>query len=183
MDDQRLNLPNAHLYVIRNYVTNTLHTFDYLMRNLSWAYDQGSSGRQSCNMGLDYIFSGQLHKANPINPMVLALMNRLNREFSTSVNAAHAGLYENGEAELQFRNEIELATDLNQPVFTVSYGAPRYFTFKDINTHEEYDFLINDGDLCIMADNCQRQYLHAIKKSSQFTEPRISLSFRRLQVL
>jgi alkylated DNA repair dioxygenase AlkB len=183
MDDHRLNLPNAHLYVINNFVIDTHHTFDYLINNLNWSYDQGSAGRQSCNMGLDYIFANQLHKAHPIDPMVLALMNRLNREFNTSVNAAHAGLYANGEAELHFRNEIELATDLNQPVFTVSYGGSRYFTFKDVNTLEEYDFLINDGDLCIMADNCQRQYFHAIKKSTLYTEPRISLSFRRIQVL
>lgn len=180
MDDHKLDLPKADVFVIHRYVDDTELTFEYLKNHLNWSYSEGQSGRQYCNMGADYLFDSEEFKDGaPIEPFVLKIMKALNVNFSVAMNSAYASFYQDGNSDLAFRNDKELLVDLNQPIFIISYGAPRYLTFKDIETHEEYDFLLNDGDLCIMSQNSQTHYLHAIKKSSEFTGSRIALSFRR----
>lgn len=180
MDDQKLELPKADVFVIHHYIQDTEQTFEYLKNHLNWTYSEGISGRRYCNMGADYLFdSDEFQDGQPIEPFVLKVMKSLNTNFSVAMNAAYASFYEDGDSELLFRNDKEQQVDLNQPIFILSYGSPRYITFKDIETHEEYDFLLNDGDLCIMSENSQVNYLHAVKKSTEFNEPRLALSFRR----
>ena len=180
MDDQNFDLPKASVFVIHHYAENTEQMFEYLKTHLKWSYAEGQAGRQYCNMGEDYLFdSDEFKNAQPIEPVTLKIIKKLNNDFSVAMNAAYATYYEDGNSELLFRHDKEQHVDLNQPIFIISYGASRYITFKDIQTHEEYDFLLKDGDLCIMSEHSQTHYLHAIKKSTEFTDPRIALSFRR----
>ncbi|GAC1370397.1 MAG: hypothetical protein NVS3B3_02970 [Aquirhabdus sp.] len=180
MDEQKFDLPKADVFVIHHYADDTKHMFEYIKSHLKWSHAEGQSGRQYCNMGVDYLFdSDDFKDGKPIEPLVLKIMKKLNNDFSVVMNAAYASYYKDGNSELLFRNDKEQHVDLNQPIFIISYGAPRYITFKNIGTLEEYDFLLNDGDLCIMSENSQTHYLHAIKKSTEFTDPRIALSFRR----
>lgn len=180
MDDHKFDLPKADVFVIHNYADNTKQMFEYIKSHLKWSHAEGQSGRQYSNMGADYLFdSDEFKDGEPIEPVVLKIMKKVNTDFSVALNAAYASYYENGNSELLFRSDKEQHVDLSQPVFIISYGSSRYITFKDIETLEEYDFLLKDGDLCIMSENSQIHYLHAIKKSTEFTEPRIALSFRR----
>jgi alkylated DNA repair dioxygenase AlkB len=180
MDDHKLDLPNANVCIIHNYARDTARTFEYLRDHVNWQRDEALPHRPYCNMGTDYIVSsGTFRKGQHFDAHVLDLMSRLNSTFNVTMNSCYAMLYENGNAELPYRNNIEPQVDLDQPAFSISYGAPRLMTFKDVHTGEEYEFLLVDGDLLIMSDNCQRQYLYALKKSTQYIEPRISLGFRR----
>jgi alkylated DNA repair dioxygenase AlkB len=180
MDDQNLDLPKAAVFVIHQYAEDTQYKFEYLKSHLNWSYASGQSGRKYCNMGADYLFdSDEFKDGEQIEPLVLKIMRKLNTDFSVAMNSAYASYYEDGHSELLFRSDKEQHVDLNQPIFILSYGAPRYITFKDIETNEEYDFLLKDGDLCIMSEHSQTHYLHAIKKSTEYTDPRIALSFRR----
>ncbi|MBC7752252.1 MAG: alpha-ketoglutarate-dependent dioxygenase AlkB, partial [Candidatus Saccharibacteria bacterium] len=166
--------------VIHHYPQDTKQSLEYLKNQLTWSYSNGVSGRQYCNMGADYLFDSEdFQDGQPIVPSILKIMKSLNTNFSVAMNAAYASFYEDGESELLFRNDKEQQIDLNQPIFILSYGGSRYITFKDIETHEEYDFLLKDGDLCIMSENSQVNYVHGVKKSTEFTEPRLALSFRR----
>ena len=180
MEDQKLELPKADVYLIKHYAEDTEKTFEYLKNNLKWLYSDGVASRLYCNMGADYLFdSDDFQDGEPIEPSVLKIMKMLNTNFSVAMNTAYASFYVNGESELVFRNDKNQQVDLNQPIFIISYGAPRYLTFKDIITHEEYDFLMEDGDLCIMSENSQVNYLHGVKKTKEFNEARLALSFRR----
>ncbi len=180
MDDQNFDLPKASVFVIHHYADNTEHMFEYIKTHLKWSHAEGQSGRQYCNMGADYLFdSDQFKDGEPIEPVVLKIMKKLNSDFSVAMNAAYASYYEDGNSELLFRSDKEPHVDLNQPIFVISYGGSRYITFKDIETLEEYDFLLKDGDLCIMSENSQTHYVHAVKKSMELTDSRIALSFRR----
>ncbi len=40
--------------------------------------------------------------------------------------------------------------------------------------------LMENGDLLIMLDNCQENWLHAILKEKEIKDPRISLTFRNV---
>lgn len=180
MDDQKLELPKADVFVIHHYAQDTEQTFEYLKSHLNWSHSDGVASRQYCNMGADYLFDSEnFQDGQPIEPSVLKIMRALNTNFSVAMNAVYASFYKDGDSELAFRNDKEQQVDLNQPIFILSYGAPRYITFKDIETDEEFDFLLKDGDLCIMSENSQVHYVHGVRKSKEFNEPRLALSFRR----
>lgn len=184
MDETKLNLPKADVYLIHGYLEDAQNTFDHLKEHLDWIPYGDGTGRLYCNMGMDYIFSdhqntsGRLLQAKPFDPVILNIMNALNNQFHVGMNACHAHFYENGDAHMPFRHDMIYQIDFDQPIFILSLGASRYWSFKDIETHEEYDFLFNDGDLCILSTHANEHYLHGVKKESDTTGARIGLSFR-----
>lgn len=180
MDVINLNLPNVNAYIVKKYVKETASTFEYLKAHLNWSSDADLPNRQYCNMGVDYLVSsGKFRKGHPIEPLVSKIMDALNVEFNVVMNSCYAIYYENGNGELPFRNNVEAQVDLEQPAFSISYGASRKITFRDVNNSDEFEYLLEDGDLMILSENCQKVYSYAIKKSTEFTGERISLSFRR----
>ena len=180
MDVINLNLPNANAYIAKKYAKDTTSTFEYLKTNLQWLVDPDQPSRKFCNMGIDYLVStGKFRKGIPLEPFVIKIMEALNQEFNVVMNSCYAIYYENGNGELPYRNNCEAQVDLEQPAFSISYGETRPVSFKDVETGAEFEFLLEDGDLLILSESCQKVYSYAIKKSTQYMGERISLSFRR----
>jgi alkylated DNA repair dioxygenase AlkB len=181
MDAIEHHLSNADIYIVHQYVKETKQLFEYLKANLKWSRD-GRSLRSPayCNMGTDYLASsGKLRIGQELDPMVLKLMSRLNDELNVMMNSCFAIFYETEQAELAYRAQPTLSLDPDQPILTIFLGAPSKTLFKDITSAEEFDFELLVGDLLIMPDHCQKNYLNAIRKSDSEFSPRISLSFRR----
>lgn len=180
MDVIDLNLPKAKAFIVHHYAKDTTETFEYLKNQLIWSSDIDLPSRKYCNMGIDYLVSsGKFRKGCPIEPFVSKIMQRLNNEFNVVMNSCYAIYYENGEGELLYRNNEEAQVDLEQPAFSISFGESRRITFKDVESNDEFEFLLADGCLLILSESCQKKYSYAIKKSTEFTGERISLSFRR----
>lgn len=184
MEEIKLDLPKANVYLIHDYAEDTKNTFEHLKSHLKWlSYDDGT-GRQYYNMGMDYIFadhvntSGKLLEAKAFDPVVLNILNALNNRFNVGMNACHAHFYQDGDVNMPFRNDMAYQIDFDQPIFILSLGAPRCWSFKDIETGEEYDFLLKDGDLCILSTDTHEHYLHGVKKAPDQRGERIGLSFR-----
>lgn len=184
MEEIKLDLPKANVWLIHDYVDDTQKVFDYLQEHLDWTpYDDGT-GRLYCNMGMDYMLAdhqnilGKLQQAKPFDSVILNMMNQLNHRFNVGMNSCHAHYYEDGDVHMPFRRDIDYQIDFDQPIFILSLGASRYWSFKDIETHQESDFLFKDGDLCILSTNTNEHYLHGVKKTSDSIGSRIGLSFR-----
>jgi hypothetical protein len=181
MDERKLDLPNAIVYVVSNYDRGNKLTFDYLRDHLPWQHDIDFPDRPICNMGIDYIStSNKLRKAKPLDLYVFEFMQTLNSIFNVAMNSCVAVFFQNGNALLLSRNDTDSQVGLAHPSFTMSFGTPRKITFINIHSGEEYDFLLIDGDLIIISDDLRHHYSYTIKKSTQYTEPAISLVFRRL---
>jgi alkylated DNA repair dioxygenase AlkB len=179
MYDHESIVPNADISMIRGYTENSLERLEYLKQNLQWLYDE-SSGRRFCNMGADYLIFGKVQRGQPFDPLILKIMQELNDQFSVAMNACYANYYENGKSTVPFRSNSGLQTDLDQPILSVAYGGTRLGVFRDSISEEEYEFLMYGGDLCIMGLNSQQKYLHGMRESSIYIEPRISLTFRKI---
>lgn len=179
MDDHESIVPNANVLMIRGYTENSAERFEYLKNNLQWRYDE-ATGRRFYNMGSDYLVFGQVQPGQPFDPLILKIMQELNDQFSVSMNACYANYYVDGTSIVPFRNNKGLQTDLDQPILSIAYGGTRLGVFRDIKTEEEYEFLMYGGDLCIMGLNSQQNYLHGMRASDTFIEPRISLTFRKI---
>jgi hypothetical protein len=181
MDEHKLDLPKSTVYVISNYDRGNKLTFDYLRDHLQWQHDIDFPNRPICNMGIDYVStSNKTRKANIIDLYIYKFMQTLNTSFNVAMNSCIAVFYQNGNAFLLNRNDSDSQIGLANPSFTILFGSPKSITFKDIHSGEEYDFLIVDGDLIIIPDDLRVHYSYAVKKSTVYTEPTISLAFRRL---
>jgi hypothetical protein len=180
MSEQKLIMPNATAYIRPHYVKDTANQLKHLLHHLRWSTDPELPDRLHCNMGADYLSStGKFRQGKPFDASVLKVMNTINHDFNVGLNSCYAVYYQSGNAELPYRSNVEAQVELNHAAFSVSYGAPRYISFKDVETDQEFDFLLEDGGLLILPAQCLRNYMYAIKKSVQFTEPRLSLSFRQ----
>jgi hypothetical protein len=184
MEEIELDLPKASAYLMHDYLDNTHQIFNHLKSNLNWMPSDDGSGRRYYNMGMDYIFADQLSpkgillEAKPFDSVVLNIMNQLNSRFNVGMNSCHVHYYEDGNIVLPFRNDMEYQIDFDQPIFILSLGASRIWSFKDMESSKEYDFEFKDGDLCILSTNIHERYYHGVKINPDITEPRIGLSFR-----
>jgi len=180
MDAIEHHLPKANIYIIREYVKETGQLFDYLKNHLSWIRGRSPSSPAYCNMGTDYLASsGKLRTGQKLDPIIFQLLNRLNDELNVMMNSCFAILYETEQAELPYREQATPSLDQDQPILTVFCGASSKVVFKDILNAEEFEFVLLDGDLLILPDYCQKNYLNSIKKAETVFSPRLSLSFRR----
>jgi len=179
MYDHESIVPKANVFMIRGYTENSKEQLEYFKNNLEWIYDE-PTGRRFCNMGADYLIFGQVQKSQPFDPVVLKIMHELNERFSVAMNACYANYYADGSSIVPFRNNKGIQTDLDQPIISLAYGGTRLGVFKDVETAEEHELFMYGGDLCIMGLNSQQNYLHGMRASDTFTEPRISLTFRKI---
>jgi hypothetical protein len=177
MDDLKSILPKAKVFTFHQYAENTADTLSYLITQLNWLFDE-NTGYYFCNMGPDYMFLEHMLHAYVFDPVVFKIMQGLNDRLSIAMNACYAIQFPDGNAILPFRRNNGLQTDLDQPLLFIAYGATRYVTYRDIETLEEYDVRIEDGDLTILSENSQKNYLHGMRAYSEQTGPCIYLLFR-----
>lgn len=66
----------------------------------------------------------------------------------------------------------------DKPMATLSLGYSRKIWFRDLETNEEFAFLLNSGDLLIMGKDSQFKYEHGLKQETGLIGGRISVNFR-----
>ena len=176
-------LPNAEAYLIKGFGQNTIRAFQVFKALPDWKHAYRNNGRKEITMGKDYVFSGELHKSVAWNEHVRKLMIRINETLDVDMNSAYLNYYKGGNDSLGYHTDKEAQVDhVNQPVISISYGADRTFWFKDVKSGFEIPVLLQDGDLCIMGNNCQNMYQHCIKKEPLVgSDERISITFRHLK--
>ena len=71
---------------------------------------------------------------------------------------------------------------LKSNIYSISIGGTRRFCLRNKITKEVLTFDLFDGDLFIMKIGCQDEYEHCIKSIKLFNEPRISITFRQIEL-
>lgn len=102
-------------------------------------------------------------------------------EFATghSFNSVLLNLYNDGKDEIKWHSDKERTLGDNPVIVCVNLGASRKFWFREKTYNSEKFYkTVNNGDLLIMGEDCQKKYLHAILKEPEVKDPRISLTFR-----
>lgn len=89
-------------------------------------------------------------------------------------------LYENGKDEIRWHSDKEDQLGDEPVIACVNLGATRKFHFLEKETGNKKFYNVANGDLLIMGDQCQKKFLHAILKEKDVTEPRISLTYRKV---
>ena len=94
-------------------------------------------------------------------------------------NSVLLNYYKDGRDEIKWHSDKEFCLGDNPVIACVNLGASRKFWLQEKKPEGARFFhTLNAGDLLIMNEHCQENFLHAILKEKEITEPRISLTFR-----
>ena len=168
------------------------HYFDRLIRNISWKNDEviifGKriiTKRETAwygDYGCEYVYSGISRKPMPwINE--LSELKMLAEKFSgINFNSCLLNLYHSGEEGMSWHSDDEKSLGKDIVIASVSFGAERKFVFRHRKTKEKISIILEDGSLLVMKGQTQFNWHHALPKSIKIKQPRINLTFRRIEI-
>jgi len=94
-------------------------------------------------------------------------------------NSVLLNLYETGKDEIKWHSDKEVQLGEKPTIACLNLGATRTLHFaKKGEKDMKIPMVMENGDLLIMGENCQDNWLHAILPERKVKEPRISLTFR-----
>ena len=160
--------------------------FDRLRDEISWEQHEITlfgrtvpTPRLTAWMGdVAYRYSGIVNEPKEW-PTTLAMMrNRLRDELGVPFNSCLANLYRDGTDSMGFHSDDEPELGPQPTIASVSLGARRRFVLRHRTTRERWTWELGGGDLLVMRDESQRDYAHAIPKTTRAIGPRMNLTFR-----
>jgi alkylated DNA repair dioxygenase AlkB len=96
-----------------------------------------------------------------------------------SYNAVLCNLYRNGNDSVGLHADAE--PEMGSVIASVSLGAERLFRLKGQNGAVAFAERLAHGSLLIMAGSTQKNFKHEVPKEPEVVQPRINLTFRRIE--
>ena len=128
-----------------------------------------------------YAYSGVVNEPTPWPAALAALRQRLSDELGVAFNSCLANLYRDGSDSMGFHSDDEPELGPEPTIASVSLGARRRFVLRHRATRERWTWDLGEGDLLVMRGDSQRDYAHAVPKTTRLIGPRMNLTFRHFQ--
>ena len=192
-------IPEAEIYYEEHFLPTEEATqlFNALLSKCAWERRRGSFGhpvpRDEAyygDPGTHYTYSRREYKPLPWIPELLSL--RAHVEEATPVaasanlslpqpgyNAVLCNLYRDGNDSVGLHADAE--PEMGPVIASVSLGAERLFRLKRKDGTFAFSQRLTHGSLLIMAGKTQRNFKHEVSKEPSVTQPRINLTFRRIE--
>jgi len=165
--------------------------FDLLLKTVNWRPDElVIAGKRIVtkreiawygDSSFLYVYSGTAKQALPWTEELLQLKELAEKTTGSRFNSCLLNLYHNGEEGLSWHSDNEETLVKNGAIASLSLGAERKFVFKHRKTKESIPILLEHGSLLAMKGETQSHWVHSLPKTVTVTEPRISLTFRRMR--
>jgi alkylated DNA repair dioxygenase AlkB len=195
----RIPIPGAEIYYDPHFLTPDEATqwFEALLRRCAWKRHQGSFGNPVPRDEAYYGDPGTLYKYSrreylplPWIAELLALKNRVesatpSEAYSnlglprTGYNAVLCNLYRDGNDSVGLHADAE--PEMGPVIASVSLGAERLFRLKRTAGSTVFAEKLAHGSLLVMAGKTQRNFRHEAPKEPGIAQPRINLTFRRIE--
>jgi alkylated DNA repair dioxygenase AlkB len=111
---------------------------------------------------------------------IIPLKEYVEAHTSQTYNFILLSYYKDGSHSIGYHSDDETFLGKNPTIPSVTLGAERLFCLKDKLTKNVSKHLLSHGDLFLMQNNCQQDYMHSVPKTKNFILPRISLTFRNV---
>lgn len=197
-------LPYAEFYLAHNYVENAEELMEWLINNLEWEQGQvrvfgkvHNERRQTIffsSRGNSYTYSGREVTAHPFPEQLEIIRADISRIAGVEFDSLLVNYYENGLKKIGMHSDSEISLQPGMSIASVSLGATRHFDIhmkpmkntgppEYAPNHGQTELIkhridLRSGDLLIMGENAQRNYMHGIPEEKRVTTPRVSLTFR-----
>jgi len=194
-----LSIPGAEIHYDPHFLPagEASRIFNALLSECSWERRRGPFGyavpRDEAyygDPGTHYTYSRREYKPLPWIPELLSLKTQVEEATPLSAyanlnlpkqsyNAALCNLYRNGNDSVGLHADAE--AEMGPVIASVTLGAARHFRLKRNNGGVVFAEKLPHGSLLIMAGETQKNFKHEVPKEPEITEPRINLTFRRIE--
>jgi alkylated DNA repair dioxygenase AlkB len=128
-----------------------------------------------------YAYTGIVHPARPLPPVVEELRRRVEEASGHRFNTVLMNLYRDGADSVSWHSDDDYPHGGHPAVASVSLGATRRFRIAHKRRRAEtYSVDLTSGSLLIMAGASQLEYRHALPKTTTVRDARINLTFRHM---
>jgi len=128
----------------------------------------------------EYTYSNTTKYAMSWTKELLELKTIIERETGETFNSCLLNLYHNGEEGMAWHSDGETDLKKNGAVGSLTFGAERKFAFKQKQTGEKVELILEHGSLLVMKDTTQTFWLHRLSPTKLITKPRVNLTFRTI---
>ena len=109
----------------------------------------------------------------PLGALAARLAADLGQNFQVCV-AIH---YATGTVDMGYHRDVSAFGDTSH-IASISLGAERVFSLREIETGQRCDLPLAHGSLIYMGPGCQQRYEHAVPADPECDAPRVNLTFR-----
>src|SRR5437868_1819863 len=192
-------IPGAEIYYDDRFLPpeEATQLFNTLLSNCAWQRHRASFGytvpRDEAyygDRGTHYTYSRREYQPLPWMPELLSL--KVHVEETTPVaaytnsglpklgyNALLCNLYRNGNDSVGLHADAE--PEMGPVIASISLGAERLFRLRGQNGSVAFAERLSHGSLFIMAGKTQKNFKHEVPKEPDVDQPRINLTFRRIE--
>ena len=192
-------IPGAELYYDDHFLSpeEATQLFSTLLGKCAWERRTASFGhavpRDEAYYGdpeTHYTYSRREYNPLPWIPELVSLKTRVEEatpatayaNFSlprTGYNAVLCNLYRDGHGSVGLHADDE--PEMGPVIASVSLGAERLFRLRRKDGSVAFSERLSHGSLLIMAGDTQKNFKHEVPKEPRVTQPRINLTFRRIE--
>ena len=192
-------IAGAEIYYEKNFLSSEEATalFNALLAKCEWERRRtsfkGPVPRDEAyygDPGTNYTYSRREYKPLAWIPELLALKIRVEEATplaayansnvaNVGYNAVLCNLYRNGNDSVGLHADAE--PEMGPVIASVSLGATRLFRLKGPGGRVAFAEKLPHGSLLIMAGGTQKNFKHEVPKEPAVTQPRINLTFRRIE--
>jgi len=194
-----ISIPGAEIYYDEQFLPpdEATHLFDALMSKCAWERHRASFGhavpRDEAyygDPGTHYTYSRRQYKPLPWIPDLLSLKARVEEATAMAAsanlslakwgyNAVLCNLYRNGNDSVGLHADAE--PEMGPVIASLSLGAERLFRLKRKDGSVAFSERMPHGCLLVMAGDTQKHFKHEVPKEPKIIQPRINLTFRRIE--
>lgn len=192
-------IPGAEIYYDEHFLPpeGATQLFKTLLSKCVWERRSASFGhpvpRDEAYYGdpeTHYTYSRREYRPLPWIPELLSLKARVEEAAplaayanlslpNTGYNAALCNLYRDGNDSVGLHADAE--PGMGPVIASVSLGAERLFRLKRKDGTVAFFERLPHGSLLVMAGKTQKNFKHEVPKEPGVTQPRINLTFRRIE--
>lgn len=196
---EALGIADAELYYERSFLSSAEATtlFSGLLAKCAWErrhssfkYPVPRDEAYYGDEGTNYKYSRREYRPLPWIPELLSLKVRVEQFTPESAyqnlglprlgyNAVLCNLYRNGSDSVGLHADAE--REMGPVIASVSLGAERLFRLKRLDGTIAFSERLPHGSLLIMAGQTQKNFKHEVPKEPDVVQPRINLTFRRIE--
>jgi alkylated DNA repair dioxygenase AlkB len=128
-----------------------------------------------------YHYSGQTAEAMALKLSMYPMLAYVNDYYGANFNGILVNYYANGTDYISAHADDEEALDANAGVVTISHGAIRNMTFRQINTGKTRKYNLQPAQMMCMRGRTQAEFTHGIPKQMKVKDVRMSFTFREFK--
>ena len=126
-----------------------------------------------------FLLGNEVVTPNTIPEFLKELKSTVEDYLQESYNFLLLSHYRDENDSIAFHSDDEKFLGYNPSIASITVGQSRPFLLKEKTTRQKQSFVLNHGDLFVMKNNCQNDYLHSVPKQKESLSSRFSITFRK----